>query len=243
MEVKCKCEYCKKDIRVDVPAKDYYNSDFDCSLGNACNNCIPENSCARDGMVESTYTETKVKVLFLDVDGVLNGYNKWTYLIVNTSRFLHIPTRFVSRRLKIFEPKEKYVKRLSKIINRTGAKIVMSSSWRYGFWNTPYEEKHWDQKKLHDLLEKYSIEVIDITPSSRNGKREDEIIQWLSETNIRIDKFVILDDESYDLQSFVDKELVKTSKVIEGNMIRGLPYEDTGLKNKHAKQAIKILNN
>jgi hypothetical protein len=145
--------------------------------------------------------------------------------------------------LKIFEVKERYVKRLSKIVKNTGAKIVMSSSWRHGYWYTPYEEKYYDQKRLHDLLDKYHLDVIDITPSSDNGKRENEINQWLNQTNLIVDRFVVLDDESYDLQSFVDKELVKTSKVIEGNMIQGLAYEDTGLKRKHVKQAIKILNN
>lgn len=182
-----------------------------------------------------------MKVVFLDIDGVLNGYNKWTYLIINISKVLHIPARFISKWLKIFEVKERYVRRLSKIIRNTGAKIVMSSSWRHGYWNTPYEEMYYDQKRLHDLLNKYNLEVIDITPSSVNGKREDEINQWLLETKLTIDKFVILDDESYDLQSFIGKELVKTSKVIEGDMIKGLAYEDTGLKRKHVKQALRIL--
>jgi len=183
-----------------------------------------------------------IKVVFLDVDGVLNGYNKWTYFVINVSRFLHIPTSFVSRRLKIFEVKEKYVRRLSKIIKSTGSKIVMSSSWRNGYWNVPYKNKYRDQKRLHDLLNKYKLEVIDITPNSKNGVREDEINQWLKDTKLTVDRFVILDDESYDLQSFVGRELVKTSKVIEGNMIQGLPYEDTGLKRKHVKQSIDILN-
>jgi hypothetical protein len=183
-----------------------------------------------------------IKICFLDVDGVLNGYNKWTYLVINISRALKIPTRYVSKFLRIFEVKEKYVRRLSKIIRKTGAKIVMSSSWRHGYWNVSYEKKHYDQKRLHDLLDKYKLEVIDITPSSKSGKREEEINQWLRETKVNVDSFVILDDESSDLQSFVGKELVKTSMVIEGDIIRGLPYEDTGLKRKHVKQAIKILN-
>lgn len=183
-----------------------------------------------------------MKIIFLDIDGVLNGYNKWTYLIINISKALHIPTNIIRNTLRIFEVKEKYVKRLNKIVKNTGAKIVMSSSWRHGYWNIPYEEKCRDQKRLHDLLDKYSLEVIDITPNSKNGIREDEINQWINETKFAIDSFVILDDESYDLQSFVGKELVKTSKVIEGDMIKGLPYEDTGLKRSHVKQAIKILN-
>jgi hypothetical protein len=183
-----------------------------------------------------------IKIIFLDVDGVLNGYNKWTYRIISISKLLHIPVRVIRNTLKIFEVKEKYVKRLSKIVKRTGAKIVMSSSWRFGYWNTPHEEKCRDQKRLHDLLSKYNLEVIDITPNSANGKREDEINQWLKQTQLTVDKFAILDDESFDLQSFVGKELVKTSEVTEGDMIQGLAYEDTGLKRKHVKQAIRILN-
>lgn len=184
-----------------------------------------------------------MKILFLDIDGVLNGYNKWTSMMVMISRLLHIKPKYIRKIINVFEVKEKYVKRLSKIIHSTGAKVVMSSSWRFGYWNTPYEDMWKDQRRLYDLLYKYNIEVIDITPRSKTGNREDEINEWLNTTDINIESFVILDDESYDLQSFVGKQLVKTSNVIEGEMIQGLPYEDTGLKRKHVKQAIKILNN
>lgn len=184
-----------------------------------------------------------MKIIFLDIDGVLNGYNRWTYLIIDISKVLHIPTMIMRDVLNVFQIKKKYVRRLGKIVKRTGAKVVMSSSWRGGYWKTPYDKMYKDQKILYDLLHKYNIEVIGITPSSDSEKREDEINQWLNETKLEVERFVILDDESFDLQSFVDKELVKTSKVIEGRMIQGLAYEDTGLKRKHIKQAIKILNN
>lgn len=59
---------------------------------------------------------------------------------------------------------------------------------------------------------------------------------------MKINSFVILDGESYNLQSFVEKELIKTSKILDGKMICGVAYEDTGIKNKHVKQAIQILN-
>lgn len=61
MKVKCKCTYCGKDIIVNIPKKDLDNNDFDVTLGNSCNNCIPENSPARDGINESIYTEVKKK--------------------------------------------------------------------------------------------------------------------------------------------------------------------------------------
>ena len=42
----------------------------------------------------------------------------------------------------------------------------MSSSWRFGWWNTLYEDMFDDQRKLTDLLNQYNIEVINITPKS-----------------------------------------------------------------------------
>lgn len=183
-----------------------------------------------------------MRIIFLDIDGVLNGYSWWTYLLIDISKLFHIPVKFMKEWLDLFGIKEKYAKRLSKIVNKTGAKVVMSSSWRHGYWNRPYDKMRCDQKKLYNLLQKYNIEVISVTPIDKDGIREKEIKQWLSSTDILVESFAILDDESYDLQSFVGNRLVKTSNVIEGRMIQGLPYENTGLKKKHVEQAIKILN-
>lgn len=138
--------------------------------------------------------------------------------------------------------KEK-IKRLSKIVAATGSKIVMSSSWRGGFWNIPYEEKTEDQKLLTNLLNKYKIEVIDITPESSDGRRDKEILAWISKHNNKINNFVILDDERFDLECFVNTHLVQTSFVPRGKIIMGHWYENTGLKRRHVKRAIKILNN
>ena len=92
------------------------------------------------------------------------------------------------------------------------------------------------------LIKKYNLEVIDYTPRSFNGRRDEEILSWLSEHEEEVDKFVILDDERYDLECFVNKELVQTSSVKKGQMIKGHWQETTGLRNKHVRKAIKILN-
>ena len=133
-------------------------------------------------------------------------------------------------------------KRLSKIVKSTNAKVVMSSSWRFGWWNTLYEDMFDDQRKLTDLLNKYNIEVIDITPKSPDGRRDKEILAWLSKHEDEVENFVILDDERFDLECFVDSNLVQTSSVLKGNIIKGNWRKDTGLKRKHVKKAIKILN-
>ena len=75
-----------------------------------------------------------MKVIFLDIDGVLNGYNKWNTLGFDISKFLHIE-KFYKKIVEPFGVHERKVKRLAKIVKRTGAKIVMSSSWRFRYMN------------------------------------------------------------------------------------------------------------
>lgn len=57
-----------------------------------------------------------------------------------------------------------------------------------------------------------------------------------------VENFVILDDERFDLGCFVDSNLVQTSSVLKGNIIKGIWRENTGLKRKHIEKAIGILN-
>ena len=161
----------------------------------------------------------------------------------NVSCLLHIQNWYRKHTRSPFTVHKEKVKRLSKIVAATNAKVVMSSSWRSAFWKVPYEEKTGNQKLLADLLNKYNIEVIDITPKSSDGRRDKEILSWISNHENEIDRFVILDDERFDLECFVDTHLVQTSSVPRGKMIMGRWYENTGLKRKHIKRAIQILNN
>lgn len=187
-----------------------------------------------------------MNIIFLDIDGVLNGYNRWNTLGWD------IVCKFNSERLRnwyreLTDPcgvHEKKVKLLAKIVHRTGAKVVMSSTWRHSYWKFVNGETDSidNVKKLASLLNKYNIEVIDITPKSPKGRREDEIIAWLSRHEDEVGNFVILDDENFDLECFVDKELVQTSSISKGEIIKCFTHEDTGLKRKHVKKAIRILN-
>lgn len=186
-----------------------------------------------------------MKIIFLDIDGVLNGYNYWNTLgwklVCKTKiRGLCIWYRKATNPFGIHKRK---VKRLSKIVKATGAKIVLSSSWRFGWWKTPYEEQPKDHRQLTDLFNKYNIEVIDITPRDKDGRRDKEILSWLSVHESEVDKFIILDDENSFLRLFDnDERFIQTSSVHLGVMICGHDEEDTGLKNKHIKEAIRILN-
>ena len=192
-------------------------------------------------MKYTTLTYSFINVIFLDIDGVLNGYNFWNLLGWN------IISKFNSDRLKgwyrdITEPfgvHERKVKRLAKIVHNTmNTKVVISSCWRFGLQSNNLS---YAQRKLLDLFDKYDIKIYGYTPRSESGKRDEEIKAWLSKHK-EVNKFIILDDENFDLQCFMEKELIQTSSVPRGRYIKGKWYENTGLKRKHVRQAIKMLN-
>ena len=186
----------------------------------------------------------KNKIIFLDIDGVLNGYGFWSCFGWKIACLTHNET-IKEWYIKISDPccvHENKVKLLSKIVNATSAKIVMSSSWRSAFWKIPYEKKNPDLKKLSDLFDKYNITVIGITPRINIGERADEINAYISEHKNEIDNFIILDDERFDLECFANTKLIQTSTVKKGEIIKGYWHENTGLKRKHVKKAIKLLN-
>ena len=211
---------------------------------NNIGNVVCEKETAIDLIMDDCRDSLAIKnIIFLDIDGVLNGYNFWNTLgwkIVN---------RIGNDRLKAWYRKftnpfgihESKVKRLAKIVRKTDAVIVMSSSWRFNWVNIPYHKHSNDFKKLIDLFNKYDINVVDITPRSPDGVRYKEINMWLNKNKELVRKFVILDDERFDLECFVGTHLVQTSSVAKGQMIIGHDSENAGLKNKHVRQAIKIL--
>ena len=163
-----------------------------------------------------------MKVIFLDVDGVLN-------------------TQFSKSRCGGFIGiDDSKVKLLKEIVEATGAKIILSSSWRYG-WER--DEESCDQlaiymnKKLANRL----LHILDKTKKyvksdDKNIKycdRGSEIKEWLSR-HPNVDKWVVLDDDIFDdyEREGIMPHLVKTSF-----------YDDLGgLQRWSVDSAIKILN-
>ena len=122
-----------------------------------------------------------MKVIFLDIDGVLNSdeyIDKIKKLNVNT----------IKRKVSVNK-----ISLLKKAVDATGARVVLTSSWRY----------RRDGTLLKGLLLKYGI-CADSTPFMDN-KRGLEIKKYLLD-NPDVEDFVILDDEVFD--SF-DEELIK----------------------------------
>lgn len=189
-----------------------------------------------------------MKVIFLDIDGVLNGWDFPEYVkysiwsIVSSKKTKDFIRTKLSRYVDI---DKKRVKRLGKICKKTGAKVVLSSSWRNGLiHHTGARYYDSDRNRLFwNLIDKYHIEIIGKTPRLETSyKREDEIKAWLSEHENEIENYIILDDEDADLQSFVCNHLVKTSHKDYEGYIACSERKWSGLAREHIKQAIKILN-
>lgn len=177
-------------------------------------------------------TSTKDKIIFLDVDGVLNGANRWNILAYHILYKVGL-RKWARSHIDIFGVHKLKVRRLSKIVEATGAKVVISSTWR-SQWYIPYEDKHDRDRLLEDMLRKYNIEVVGITGHSRDGNRGKEILEYLSVHEDHIGSFVILDDESEDIAYLFSDKLVQTTI----NADKGY----TGLNNKHVREAVRILN-
>lgn len=141
-----------------------------------------------------------IRVIFLDVDGVLNSYS--------TTRRTSGGYRFVgSRKLK----------NLKRIVTKTGARVVLSSDWRYDR-DDPGVNK--DYLELRRELFRYGIEFYGFTPELPGAHRGAEIEQWLSE-HPEVSNFVILDDRT-DIEPNKDHWVQTT-------MSRGLGAEETAM--------------
>lgn len=169
-----------------------------------------------------------MKVIFLDVDGVLNSEH---WYVKNHEKH---PER--CRVETAIDPR--FVRNLGKIVRRTGAKIVLSATCR----GVVREKRN---HYLHQILAKYGMEIYDYT--IRLGReRGHEIQDWLDKHK-DVTNIVILDDDSDMLH--LTKYLVKTSNGPYIKMEDGSFKRDTspfgwlreGLNYKATKQAIKML--
>lgn len=132
-----------------------------------------------------------MKVIFLDVDGVLNNFS-----LISRYGFDYID--------------ESHVILLAQVVKSTGAEIVLSSSWRH-------QEK--DLSLVKDALKRANLEIKGCTPWLNGRARIYEIKQWLAE-HPEVTKFAILDDDEdagFETEGFfqTDPEIGFTGKIAE----------------------------
>jgi hypothetical protein len=186
-----------------------------------------------------------MKIIFLDIDGVLN-HQKWYEF-----RHKNVDIKLVASEYPKYEFDPNSVECLNWITDATGAKIVVSSTWRHG---KTVEE-------LQELLKSVGVtgEVIGKTPSFGSPKNYDgrgenpgytiprgcEIDYWLDRQDFqrinwsievqkeyaeksKVSNYIILDDDS-DMLYNQREHFFKTPQL-------------TGLDTEIAKKAILFLN-
>lgn len=150
-----------------------------------------------------------MKVIFLDVDGVMNSAdNEWLDM--------------------------KCVDNLHMIVEATDAKVVISSSWRSGWFKEP-EKKHMvspEMAALEHAMNELGMEIYDKTRPQIGGImdfRGNQIKDYLIE-HAPIESFVVIDDIYFPDFGQFENRLVLTD------------FDEGGLTMEHAQEAIYILN-
>ena len=131
------------------------------------------------------------KILFLDIDGVLNTERHYEYCckngIASDERFGYP-----------FDPDA--IANLKKIIDETGAEIVISSSWKFLGLSTMidlWKERNLPGKVIGITPQAMSDEVLlnaDLTEMGLIPFKGTEIDGWLSEHRRSVAQYAILDD-------------------------------------------------
>lgn len=156
------------------------------------------------------------KIIFLDVDGVLNSQSYCLRCKLNDN--------------SEWEIDEECVKNLKTIVDKTGADIVLSSTWRR------MKDDYRLSIRLNMILDKYGLHISDKTPWL-HGNRPEEIKLWLDDYIFKgneVKSFVILDDD-FSIDAYKKYGL-------ENNVVKTSFYEENGgLREEHVKQAISIL--
>jgi hypothetical protein len=165
-----------------------------------------------------------MKVIFLDIDGVLNS-NK---TVDRMGRFVGLDPVNIENFNKIIEA-------------HPDAKIVISSTWR----ELTSEGYYSNFKELIDLLHNRGLkgEIIDKTPSQytwkyRCGTRGGEISEW-KQGRTDLGQYVILDDDSSASDGIPEHQPRHVLTTLGNN---ALTLELGGLRDKHVAKAIAILN-
>lgn len=154
-----------------------------------------------------------MKIIFLDIDGVLNSseYRKK----MGRKYYSEIIDRSKMPLLK-------------EIVEATGAKIVLSTSWRK-FWNEGDPQLDSAGQHINTVFAEFGLQIHSKTPVRENAGRDAEIREWL-EGKQYIDGYVILDDQDFAWSETSLPHFIRTD--VNGN----------GLEDGQVQTAVDVLN-
>jgi hypothetical protein len=172
-----------------------------------------------------------MKVIFLDIDGVMNSVK--SEMLAAEEEGLSEFAYFCDN------PHPIHTKPLNRIIKETGARIVISSTWRHSFsviglWRLLYAG---GLRNSH---------VIDMTPTLNGQPRGEEIQAWLDMQQKRVDGYE--DEKSWmynpDFTEPVESFVILDDDADMTHLSEFLVHTDgqVGLTEEDADKAIAILN-
>lgn len=159
--------------------------------------------------------DTGINIVFLDVDGVLN--------CSTTKDKCGGYTGIEDQKVRL----------LKQLVDKTNAKIVLVSTWKFYWYKEKYlKDKQDDLANYLDIkLVMQGLAIYDKTDDYDVLERGAGVLQYLNILKlkgIKVNKYVILDDELFDyLPTRLTKYLVRTS------------YREGGLQEKHIKKALE----
>jgi len=162
-----------------------------------------------------------MKTIFLDIDGVLNvDY-------ADKDQFGHIF-------------RDEYVQNLKEVIEKTRAKIVISSTWKDKGIERMFEL--WKERNLPGEIIDVTPDCVDVCESTNivyydQVKRGHEIKLWL-DRHPEVTQYVILDD----IQDFLDEQQDYFVNCSTGEPVKPWKLGIPGLKEECKIKAINILN-
>lgn len=185
-----------------------------------------------------------MKIIFLDIDGVLNC-ELWY-----KQRFEILDRSVVTGNYPLYEFAPFLIERLNKIIEATDAKVVVSSTWRLTRTT----------KQLQDILNSVGFkgEVIDVTPHFyATGHVDDKKINYTIPRGCEIDWWLVNKGKFQRInwsrklgEEYLKKALVKNYVILDddsdmlNSQLEHFVKTDIyhGLKEEHVQKAINILN-
>ena len=157
-----------------------------------------------------------MKVIFLDIDGVLNTPSSE----IRCGEYIGID--------------DEKVKKLKQIIEATKAEIVLISTWKK-YWRKEEKLKplqDYSANYLDEKLAKQGLKAVDKTKDKSDGRylsRGEGILEYVCRNNV--ENYIILDDCQYDYDGCgIADKLVKTNQT-------------EGLTEKEVKKTCEILAN
>ena len=121
------------------------------------------------------------------------------------------------------------MKLLAKLVNETGAIIILSSSWKH-YWNKNPENCDRFGIYLNKKLQQENLIIADKTYDKKKWRRGEGIKKYIEEHNVK--NFVVLDDEVFDFEEY---------ESIYRNWIQ-TDYYTGGINEEQIELAIRKLN-